>query len=630
MATYVLSSDPRYTPRYEFVGDGDVWVTPDVPHERFWTALAEQQGIPTTIISGQGDSQEYVTNPAYEAFKQNMLAQGYEVGMQDVPGTNYEKNFTLLKDGQPVSEPQKIKTGSTFGEALGQLAPVILPAFTAGFGADISKALGVSKPIANALISGGFTAATGGDISDIASSALTSAAGGYAAEALGGGDSLLTSEMQGTISSNPQGAFLGESAIPSPVTSPTVTSGVLPAIDPFADAVVDQVGNVISGSTGEVLIPAQAAGTAGTGVNSLADAMTGVDTSGNVVNALTGEVIAPAGVANTLVGGAADAMTGVDMSGNVVNSMTGEVIAPAGVTAGAAAAAAGAGAGAATDAAAGGDPTRAALYGDAGYGEGMTGGETTAYDTGLAAGAAGAGAAGAGAAGTGAGAAGAGAAGAGAAGAGTTGTTLGVSDALWAPIIGTIASLYSGSEMAAAARDAAQTQADAYNRATDLQEKIYKEGVELQRPFYEGGKEAFNRLTALSTGGPEAAQNFLTMDPGYGFRLGEGMKALERLQASRGGLLSGGAIKAGQRYAQDVASQEYGNAYNRLAQLADVGPRAAGVTSQLGQNYATSAGGLMGQSGVNSANALLTGAAARQSAYGDIGNLWGRYFGGGK
>jgi hypothetical protein len=38
----------------------------------------------------------------------------------------------------------------------------------------------------------------------------------------------------------------------------------------------------------------------------------------------------------------------------------------------------------------------------------------------------------------------------------------------------------------------------------------------------------------------------------------------------------------------------------------------------------------MGQSGVNSANALLTGAAARQSAYGDIGNLWGRYFGGGK
>ena len=530
MATYVLSSDPRYTPRYEFVGDGDVWVTPNVPHERFWTALAEQQGIPTTTIYGEHDSTSIGPHPAYEAFKKNMLAQGYEVGMQDVPGTNYEKNFTLLKDGQPVSEPQKIKTGDTFGEALRKLAPVILPAFTAGFGADIANALSVSRPIANALISGGFTAATGGDISDVASAALTSAAGGYAAEALGGGNSLLTPEMQATISSNPQGAFLGESA------------------------------------TG--------AGAAGAGYD---------------------------------FGGAVDAMTGVDMSGNVVNSMTGEVIAPAG------AAAAGAGvaateAGAATDAVTGGDPTRAALYGDAGYGEGMTGAETTAYDTGLATGAATAGAAAAGA----------------------TGTTLGVSNALWGPIIGSIASLYSGSEMAAAARDAAQTQAEAFDKATQLQRDIYEKGVELQKPFYEGGKEAFDRLTALSTGGPEAAQNFLTMDPGYGFRLGEGMKALERLQASRGSLLSGGAIKAGQRYAQDVASQEYGSAYNRLAQLADVGPRAAGVTSQLGQNYATSAGNLLGQSGANSANALLTGAAARQSAYGDIGNLWGRYFGGGK
>lgn len=214
----------------------------------------------------------------------------------------------------------------------------------------------------------------------------------------------------------------------------------------------------------------------------------------------------------------------------------------------------------------------------------------------------------------------------------TPGTTPSVSTGgvPWGEIIGSLAALYGGQQSAEAAQAAARIQAESINKATQLQRDIYEKGVELQKPFYEGGKEAFNRLTALSTGGPQAAQNFLTMDPGYGFRLGEGMKALERLQASRGGLLSGGAIKAGQRYAQDVASQEYGNAYNRLAQLADVGPRAAGVTTQLGQNYATSAGNLLGQSGTNSANALLTGAAARQSAYGDIGNIWGRYFGGGQ
>lgn len=53
-------------------------------------------------------------------------------------------------------------------------------------------------------------------------------------------------------------------------------------------------------------------------------------------------------------------------------------------------------------------------------------------------------------------------------------------------------------------------------------------------------------------------------DPGYGFRLSEGLKALERSQAARGGLMSGTTGKALQRYGQDMASQEYGNAFNRF------------------------------------------------------------------
>jgi hypothetical protein len=55
----------------------------------------------------------------------------------------------------------------------------------------------------------------------------------------------------------------------------------------------------------------------------------------------------------------------------------------------------------------------------------------------------------------------------------------------------------------------------------------------------------------------------LQADPGYGFRLSEGLKALERSAAARGGLLSGGTGKALTRYGQDMASQEFGNAFNR-------------------------------------------------------------------
>lgn len=197
---------------------------------------------------------------------------------------------------------------------------------------------------------------------------------------------------------------------------------------------------------------------------------------------------------------------------------------------------------------------------------------------------------------------------------------------IWGPLISSLASLYGGEKTAAATSEAARLQSEAANRAIGLQERMYQEGVARQAPFLQEGTAAFNRLAALQRGGPEAAQQFLTMEPGYGFRLGEGLKALERTQAARGNLLSGGAIKAGQRYAQDVASQEYSNAYNRLAQMAGIGPQAAGVANTLGQTFATNVGNLATQQGAASANALLGGAAARQSAYGDIGEAWGRYF----
>jgi hypothetical protein len=52
-------------------------------------------------------------------------------------------------------------------------------------------------------------------------------------------------------------------------------------------------------------------------------------------------------------------------------------------------------------------------------------------------------------------------------------------------------------------------------------------------------------------------------DPGYEFRMSEGMKALERSAAARGGLLSGSMLKGIQRFGQDMGSQEYQNAFNR-------------------------------------------------------------------
>jgi hypothetical protein len=135
-------------------------------------------------------------------------------------------------------------------------------------------------------------------------------------------------------------------------------------------------------------------------------------------------------------------------------------------------------------------------------------------------------------------------------------------------------------------------------------------------------------------------------DPGYAFRLSEGQKALDRQAAARGGLISGGALKAATRYGQEMGSQEYQNAYNRyqtnranqlqpLGNLMSSGQSAASnqgtaagqygtAMSQAAGQYGANVGNLYTQQGANQGNALLAGAQARTSAYGDIAKLYGQ------
>lgn len=52
-------------------------------------------------------------------------------------------------------------------------------------------------------------------------------------------------------------------------------------------------------------------------------------------------------------------------------------------------------------------------------------------------------------------------------------------------------------------------------------------------------------------------------DPSYGFRMGEGQRALENSAAARGVLNSGGTLRDLINYGQQFASQEYGNVFDR-------------------------------------------------------------------
>jgi hypothetical protein len=224
---------------------------------------------------------------------------------------------------------------------------------------------------------------------------------------------------------------------------------------------------------------------------------------------------------------------------------------------------------------------------------------------------------------------------------------------------------------ASASRSAARTQAAAADRASELQREQFDRQVELQEPWRRSGIAAQNQLLTLlginpnpppktimtSFGaipvptkngidsgltvdasspdfgkyGKAFSETNFTTDPGYAFRLSEGMKALERSAAARGGLLSGATMKGLQRYGQDLASQEYQNAFNRyyaernaalnpLQSLAGLGQTSTQALGAAGQTYAGNVGNLMGQAAQARASGYVGGANALTGALGSYLN----------
>ena len=178
-----------------------------------------------------------------------------------------------------------------------------------------------------------------------------------------------------------------------------------------------------------------------------------------------------------------------------------------------------------------------------------------------------------------------------------------------------------------ASKKAASTQADAANRAADLQMQQFERQVELQEPWRQAGITALNKLTPLATEYTPFGMDQFQQDPGYAFRMSEGMKALERSAAARGGLLSGGMLKGAQRYGQDLASQEYMNAFNRyqaernarlnpLQSLAGVGQTATNQLGQAGQAMASNVGQALGAAAQARASGYVGGANALSQGLG--------------
>jgi hypothetical protein len=221
-----------------------------------------------------------------------------------------------------------------------------------------------------------------------------------------------------------------------------------------------------------------------------------------------------------------------------------------------------------------------------------------------------------------------------------------ISPGIGGAIGGALGGALEGGDAGNAASSAAQQTSAATDQATQLQREMWQAQQAQQATWLQAGTNALAQMRGGAFAQPEAfkfgANEFAAgQDPGYAFRVSEGQKALDRQAAARGGLISGGALKAAARYGQDMGSQEYQNAfnrsltgynanvarsdtgYNRLASMANIGQTAGQQLGAAGQQYGQNVGNAMINQGYAAGNALIAGQQGRESAYGQIGKALG-------
>lgn len=181
-------------------------------------------------------------------------------------------------------------------------------------------------------------------------------------------------------------------------------------------------------------------------------------------------------------------------------------------------------------------------------------------------------------------------------------------------------------EQAKAAEQAAGTESQAIDKAIAFQREQYQQQREDIAPFREIGLQALETLAPGVQPGGEYVRDFteadFQADPGYQFRIEEGNKALDRSAAARGRLQSGGHLRDLTRFNQGLASEEYGNAFNRfqieqgnkfnrLGSVAGIGERSTMQLNTLGSQY-----------GRDTAQNLVNQGRARASGYTDAANAY--------
>lgn len=194
-------------------------------------------------------------------------------------------------------------------------------------------------------------------------------------------------------------------------------------------------------------------------------------------------------------------------------------------------------------------------------------------------------------------------------------------------VVGVGSSIYAGKKQEEAAEKSAASQEAIADESIALQRELADQQREDFAPWRDVGEQALQKIwSGVQSGEFEVGKIDVTQDPGYQFRMDQGVEALDKSAASRGRLLSGAQQKGVADYAQNVASQEYANAYAReanekarkyniLSGLSTGGQSSAAGQAQASSNLATQSTNTLANLGAAQSQAAYQAGAARAGAY---------------
>ena len=169
--------------------------------------------------------------------------------------------------------------------------------------------------------------------------------------------------------------------------------------------------------------------------------------------------------------------------------------------------------------------------------------------------------------------------------------------------MGFITDLFGGKEAGQAGREVEK----GFGQSIDTYRDAEGRAREEIQPYSRLGMGAAETLQSTLFGGGEPDYSRFRDSPGYQFAREEGTKARERAGSARGMQLSGAQQKSLARFGTGLAEQTYGNWFNRMLQLSNLG---MGAGSRIG-DYALSTGANVGAAQQGKGQARASGYLAK-------------------